>query len=1283
MKNKSKKKIRKTINTILILTLILQISMPIFMRIEVQAENIVTENGTQENPWDISGDGRVIAVLSKSGVLTISGNGRMKDWSGGNSSTWHDLTDSSKINKIIIEKGITNVGKYAFWGLGNLVSVEISDTVTNIGEEAFSNCKDLSNINVSKENQNYISENGILFNKNRTEIIIYPSGKKEEEYVIPSTVKKIKKQAFSRNNLRSIKMQDGIETIEKSAFEYSKLLETIYIVDTVKDIDSWAFSYCKKLKNVHIPKGIRYLAQYMFDSCVSLESIDIPSNIKIIRSDAFKGCIKLKSINVNLENQYYSSENGILFNKDKTKIEIYPEGIENREYQVPDTISKIGDYAFKENKYLRKIVLTDKVTLIGRESFGNMKNLKDIKIPDSVTSIDLDAFKGCKELIDFELPDTVNKYGGNILDDAILNYIVDMNTTTQTIEIDMPKILKKVKSVGDILYTDKNLILNNCSISEDGNKIIIEKSTIQQGKYVNIKVVGSDNLGDVTIFILPNRIDVSVRQDNSVIARFNNGVVTINGNGAIKEGTSQSNTRWHGGWNKASIDTVIITKGITKIGMDEFNGFENLVDVEIANTIQEIEYSAFNRCRSLESIELSSSVNSIENYAFNNCNKLKNIDVNINNKTFCSENGILFTKDKRTLIKYPDGKEELNYKIPDFVTIIGHSAINNDNLVAVEIGNNVNAIETNGISGCINLNTVSIPVEVVKIKEGNFAYCENLQNINVDTNNSNYSSENGVLFTKDKTKIIKYPSGKNNAEYIIPQSVITIGEYCFENAKELKNVKITSNVLNIEYSAFSQSGLDNITIPSNVQNISEYSLSYCDDLSKVVFLNNNVTIEDTAFSHSSNVVIYCRQNSDMIQEYARNCNIVYILDENPPLVQIIPEGNLEVSKTQSFTVNVNDNNEVGVNKDKIKYQWTQSIEEPTEASFKATLENGQTLTKKDGDGKWYLWVYAEDLLENTIITRSDEFLLDNTTPDINIKYNTKKPTNQNVIATITANEEIQEVEGWKISTNKKELTKEYSQNIEETISVKDLAGNISTVKVTIKNIDNTVPTANVDYSILLPTNQNVVAIITVNEEIQEVEGWKLSEDKKELTKEYLKNAEEEITIKDLVGNEATVKVKINNIDKETPQITVNYSTEKPVNGIVTVNIISNEEIQEIDGWKLSEDKRKLTKEYSKNTEETVTVKDLVGNKTQVKINVKNIDHTLPVIKIGDISKDQNIDITDIILLKRHLIAGNKTKWKLTGDSLKAADINQNGQVDISDLLLLKRQVIKKFYVVNH
>ena len=233
--------------------------------------------------------------------------------------------------------------------------------------------------------------------------------------------------------------------------------------------------------------------------------------------------------------------------------------------------------------------------------------------------------------------------------------------------------------------------------------------------------------------------------------------------------------------------------------------------------------------------------------------------------------------------------------------------------------------------------------------------------------------------------------------------------------------------------------------------------------------------------------------------------------------------------------------------------------------------------------------------------------IDITAPEVEVKYSTTEPTNKSVTVTVTSNEALKEVEGWNLSEDKLSLTKVYNQNVEEELVVYDLVGNERIIPIRIVNIDKKALEAEVQYSTTEITNKTVKVTIKANEKVQQIEGWVLSTDGVTLTKTYAQNAKEELTIYDLAGNEAKVTIIVNNIDKTVPQVDIKYSTTEATNKNVTVTIVADEELQPIDGWNLSADKLTLTKEYSQNVEENVTILDLAGNERKISIKIANID----------------------------------------------------------------------------
>ncbi len=313
-------------------------------------------------------------------------------------------------------------------------------------------------------------------------------------------------------------------------------------------------------------------------------------------------------------------------------------------------------------------------------------------------------------------------------------------------------------------------------------------------------------------------------------------------------------------------------------------------------------------------------------------------------------------------------------------------------------------------------------------------------------------------------------------------------------------------------------------------------------------------------------------------------------------------------------------------------------------------------------------VTIKDLAGNSITKEINITNIDKTELTAEVSYSPDTITNGEVEAKIITNKEVQNVNGWTLSQNKKELTKKYSSNQKESITLKDAAGNTVTKEINVINIDKTAPTAKVSYSITTPTKDNVKVTITANEEIKEIKGWDLK-NKKQLTKVYTSNATENITITDVAGNTVTTEVKVANIDKDAPIATVSYDPENQTEGVVTATITANENIQSVEGWTLSTDSKILTKEFDSNQVEVVTIRDLVGNESQVTVEVTNIETKQEEIEtqmLGDVDGDGSINIKDIMIINTYRIQ-NKT---LSDEEFKAADVTKDGVVDIKDILMI-------------
>lgn len=182
----------------------------------------------------------------------------------------------------------------------------------------------------------------------------------------------------------------------------------------------------------------------------------------------------------------------------------------------------------------------------------------------------------------------------------------------------------------------------------------------------------------------------------------------------------------------------------------------------------------------------------------------------------------------------------------------------------------------------------------------------------------------------------------------------------------------------------------------------------------------------------------------------------------------------------------------------------------------------------NNDGIYYLHILSIDKAGNETDTVK-EIKVDTTSPEYTVAYSKTTITNENVVVTVTANEELRAVSGWDLSSDKKVLTKTFSANTNTSITIADLLGNTSKVDITITNIDRKVPNASVEYSTTSQTTDSVVVTIKADEKIVGTEGWILSSDELTLTKTFDKNATETVTVRDLAGNYTTVSVIVVNI----------------------------------------------------------------------------------------------------------------------------------------------------------
>lgn len=239
------------------------------------------------------------------------------------------------LTDIYLPKSVENLGEFAFSYCINLSNIEVADdniyyssldgvlysknkdviilyplakedttfnlpdSVAMVSYYAFMHCLYLENIEVGGDNAYYSSIDGVLFNKDKTQLILYPIGRKNESYTVPSGVTEVSAYSFlNAYNLLNVVIGEDVECIAEGAFAYCSVLESVTISDSVKSIKIGAFCENKRLKKINFGKGVENIGEQAFFGCTSLTKLAIPNSVKNIDLYAFSSCSNLKNVSI-------------------------------------------------------------------------------------------------------------------------------------------------------------------------------------------------------------------------------------------------------------------------------------------------------------------------------------------------------------------------------------------------------------------------------------------------------------------------------------------------------------------------------------------------------------------------------------------------------------------------------------------------------------------------------------------------------------------------------------------------------------------------------------------------------------------------------------------------------------------------------------------------------------------------------------------------------------------------------------------------------------------------
>ena len=431
-----------------------------------------------------------------------------------------------------------------------------------------------------------------------------------------------------------------------------------------------------------------------------------------------------------------------------------------------------------ERENIKKVEMQNGVTSIGDFAFDGCSSLTSIEIPSSVTSIGSSTFYGCSGLTSITIPSSITSIGS-----------FAFNSCRSLSSINIPKGVKYISGYQFMGCSSlKSINVDSSNINYES----VDGILFNKGKTKIIKYPGGRAENQYTI---PS----SVTSINAAAFYVCTRLTSIN-----------------------------IPKGVTNIEDFAFYNCSNLTSIEIPDSVTSIGNYAFKSCNSLTSIEIQEGVTSIGDFAFDGCSSLTSIEIPAG-VTSIGSNAFYYCISLTSI------------EIPDSVISIGNSAFEGCNsLTSIEIPSSVTSIGRDTFHYCKSLTSIEIPASVTSIGNSAFDFCRSLESINVDSSNTNYESVDGILFNKGKTEIIKYPEAKIEAQYTIPSSVTSIGNFAFEDCESLTSIEIPSSVTSIGNSAFkSCNSLTSIEIPSSINNIGAEVFTYCFKLKEInVYCNS-------------------------------------------------------------------------------------------------------------------------------------------------------------------------------------------------------------------------------------------------------------------------------------------------------------------------------------------------------------------------------------------------------------------------------------------------------------
>ena len=765
----------------------------------------------------------------------------------------------SKVDTIFsVPDTVLTIAEAAFENNNHLETLNIPASVTSIG---YSYMTGLTSYVVSGDNESYSSSAGVLYSKDGSVLISFPTGV-DSDFIVPESVVTIADNAFYGTNVETVTLGSHVASVGDYAFEYSEI-NGITFNETLTTIGGYAFCNCRNLSSLVLPESLSTMGERAFAYAgLTTATINGDGNL-VVASYAFSNCNQLATVTIG-SGVKAVGERAFAYNDITTLT--FEEGIETigsyafayidiTALDLPDSLRVLGDNAFFSCDGLTEVVIPDGLTTVNERAFESCDGIETVTIGSGLTTIGSYAFAGCPMLsaVNYNAVDCQNLhrafYSGNEEGSADITLTIGAN----------------VKTIPSYFFTEttrlKTLTIPGTVDAINDYAFYICGGITTVALPEGLKTIGAsafDRCGNITSVTIPS-------------------TVTFIGGNAFKDCTKISTVTYKPAVCECDGPVFYTDEDSRDDGMEVVfgNGVTMIPDHLFANSyldsalaipegVTSIGTSAFYSCYLLTTVTIPSTVSSLEYHAFYKCNDLTTINFNAANCDDVESNSEIFRKTGETptscsVVFGEDVRHIPAYllygcthvtsiTIPNGVESIGEWALSRTNVTELTIPRSVTEIENYAIKQCISLATLNFNADA----------CMNPDSYPIVSPGAD-SVPLAVIFGNNVVSVPAYMLScyDKSLSVTLGSKVETIGEHAFEYCTTLTSIGFPGTLTSIGDSAFyGCTSLQSVVIPQSITGLGQWVFYNCTGLQELTIPGSVVSIGNGAFS---NIPLY---NSD-------------------------------------------------------------------------------------------------------------------------------------------------------------------------------------------------------------------------------------------------------------------------------------------------------------------------------------------------------------------------------------------------------------------------------------